>query len=219
VEKILKAPALKTKKQVRSFLGLAGYYRSFVEGFSEVVADLVELTKKGQPNQVKWEDRHEKAFAEIKRRLASTPILRLPDLSKPFTVQTDASDRGLGAVLLQEHDGQLHPVIYASKLLSGAARHYATVEKECLAVVWAFEKFQNYLLGKTFVLQTDHAPLQYLRTAKYQNSKLMRWSMLLQPYKYVVKYIRGSENFCADYLSRMYGGEEEEVSESEESHQ
>jgi hypothetical protein len=212
IETIVKAPAPQTKKQVRSFLGMAGYYRAFVPRFSEVVADLVELTKKGQANKVQWEDRHEQAFQKIKELLTKTPILRLPDMTKPFVVQTDASEKGLGAALLQEHDGLLHPVEYASKLLSGASRSYAVVEKECLAVKWAFEKFQNYLLGqKSFVLQTDHAPLQYLQKAKYQNNRLMRWALTLQPYSYVVRYIRGSDNFCADYLSRMYEDSDEEL--------
>ncbi len=204
IDKILKAPSPKTKKQLRSFLGLTGYYRAFVPNFSEIVVSLVDLTKKGKPNLLQWTEVHEEAFTALKQSLASTPILRLADMSKPFLVQTDASDVGLGASLVQSHDGCRHPVTFASKLLLPRERNYAVVERECLAIVWALEKFQNFLFGREFILETDHAPLQYLRRAQYQNSRLMRWALTLEQYKFVVRYIKGSENVCADYLSRMW---------------
>jgi hypothetical protein len=203
IEKITNAPRPKTKRQLRSFLGLVSYYRSFVPRFSECVADLVALTKKGAPNILIWQEVHEVAFNLLKSLLSKTPILRLANVHESFIVQTDASDVGLGAALMQEYDGIRHPIAFASKLLSEQERRYATVEKECYAIKWALQKFENYLFGKTFVLETDHAPLQYLNKAKYQNSRLMRWAMCIQPFNYFVKYIRGSENVCADYMSRM----------------
>lgn len=205
VEAITKAEEPRTKKQLRSFLGLIGYYRMFVSHFSDIASCLTELTKKGSPNVLKWEEKHENAFSRLKICLASAPILRLPDFSKMFKLQTDASDTGLGGVLMQEHEGINFPIAYASRKLSDQERNYAVVERECLAIVWAIEKFKNYLYGQQqFILEVDHSSLQYLNKAKFQNSRVMRWAMTLQPFKYVVHAIPGSKNVCADYLSRSY---------------
>jgi len=186
IDKIVNAATPVTKKQVRSFLGLASYYRAFVQNFAETASVLSDLTKHGSPNVVKWTDVHEQAFCMLKVKLSSTPILRLPDFSKVFIVQSDASDLGLGGILVQEYDGVKHPVAYASKKLSASERAYAVVERECLAIVWAIEKFQNYLYMKPVILEVDHAPLQFLHRAKWQNSRVMRWAMTLQPFKFVI---------------------------------
>ena len=114
-----------------------------------------------------------------------------------------ASDRGIGAVLMQEHDGKLFPVCYGSKKLSSAERNYSTIEKECLAIVWGFKRFHLYLYGVPYVLQTDHEPLKYMNSAKFANGRLMRWAMFLQSYNFRVEAIKGSENVGADYLSRV----------------
>ena len=145
---------------------------------------------------------HKKAYNTLKAEIASSPILRLPDNTKPFTLRTDASDKGLGAVLLQEHDGKLLPVSYASKKLTEREKKYSTIERECLAVVWAVRKFLIYLYGVEFTLQTDHQPLVYLKTAKFLNDRVMRWAMFLQNYSLKIESIRGVENVGADYLSR-----------------
>lgn len=129
-------------------------------------------------------------------------MLRLPDLSKPFVLQTDASCQGIGAILLQEEDGIKHPVACASKKLLPRERNYSTIEREALAIVWGVRKFENYLLGTHFYLETDHHPLQYLHQAKYQNSRIMRWALLLQPYRFTVHAIKGTDNVGADFLSR-----------------
>ncbi|XP_070206100.1 uncharacterized protein [Littorina saxatilis] len=202
LQKIDEAPVPETKKQVRAFLGLAGYYRKFIPNFSAIALPLSDLTKKNSPNTVVWTAECEKAFRALKARLTSKPVLQLPDLSQPFTLRTDASDHGLGAVLMQEKDGVFHPVAYASRKLSTPESKYSTIERECLAVVWATQKFQPFLYGQTFVLETDHQPLRYLQTAKVVNSRLMRWSLLLQAYSFTVRVIPGSRNVGADYLSR-----------------
>lgn len=123
-------------------------------------------------------------------------------MSKPFVLQTDASADGLGAILLQEVDGVKHPVAYASKRLLPRERNYSTIEREAFAIIWGIQKFQRYLLGTHFMLETDHHPLQYLDTAKFQNSRIMRWSLLLQPFRFTVRAIKGTENVGADFLSR-----------------
>ena len=202
VAKIRKAPRPSTKKQVRSFMGLAGYYRDFIPNFAAVAAPLSDLTRKGQPSKVEWGDAQEKAYQTIKILLTSDPILRLPDPEKPFVLRTDASDYGIGAVLMQEHEGKLFPICYASKKLSDTELNYSTIEKECLAVVWGIKRFHMYLYGVRFVLQTDHEPLKYMNSAKFTNNRVMRWAMFLQSYNMKVEAIKGSDNVGADYLSR-----------------
>ena len=110
----------------------------------------------------------------------ANPPLAIADNTKPFTLRTDASDKGLGAVLLQEHDGKLSSVSYASKKLTEREKKYNTIERECLAVVWAVRKFLIYLYGVEFTLQTDHQTLVYLKTAKFLNNRVMRWAIFLQ---------------------------------------
>lgn len=128
--------------------------------------------------------------------------MKLPDVNQPFVLRTDASDTGLGAVLLQAEDGVLRPVAYASKKLTETEQRYATVEKECYAIVWAMGKFEPYLYGQEFDLETDHQSLQYLHRVKASNGRLLRWSLLLQPFQFHVRHIKGSENHIADFLSR-----------------
>ena len=203
VSKITKATRPTTKKQVRSFLGLTGFYRDYIPNYAAKAVPLTDLTKKKQPNIVQWGEPQEKAFVTLKNHLTSKPILHLPNLKKPFCLRTDASDTGLGAVLLQEHDGTHFPICYASKKLSKSEKNYAAIEKECLAIVWGVKKFHLYLCGTRFQLQTDHQPLSYLDKAKFANARIMRWAMFLQNYDIIVHAIKGSENVGADYLSRM----------------
>ena len=200
--KIRDAPRPSTEKQVRSFMGLAGYYRDFIPNFAAIVALLSDLTRKGQPNKVKWGEAHGRAYQTVKAHLSNKPILHLPDPSKEYYLRTDASDDGIGAVLLQEHEGKLFAVCYASKKLSNAWRNYSTIEKECLAIVWGVKRFQLYLYEVRFVLQTDHEPLKYMNSAKFVNGRLMRWVMFLQSYNIKIEAIKGKDNVGADYLSR-----------------
>lgn len=203
LEKIQAAKRPQTKKEVRSFLGLTGYYRDFIPNYSAVAAPLTELTKKRGPNKVIWEECHQQAFETLRRVLSSSPVLRSPELQEPFILRTDASSSSVGAVLLQRHDGVLHPVAYASRKLLARETRYSTIEREALALVWAIQKFHVYLFGKRFVLQTDHQPLAYINSAKHMNSRVLRWSLLLTEYDFVVEYIKGAENIGADYLSRV----------------
>ena len=202
ISKIRQAPSPTTKKQLRSFLGLIGYYRSFVPNFAAIAVPLTDLTKKGTPEKLIWTEAQEQAFQILKSYVCVQPVLRLPDISKPFIIQTDASADGIGAILLQEDDQTKRPVAFASKKLLPREKNYSTIEREALAIVWGIQKFQNYLLGTHFFLETDHHPLQFLDRAKYQNSRIMRWSLLLQPYRFTVRAIKGTENVGADFLSR-----------------
>ncbi|KAJ8022389.1 hypothetical protein HOLleu_37270 [Holothuria leucospilota] len=202
VESIQNAERPTTKKQVRSFLGLAGYYRRFVPNFASIAVPLTNCTKKGEPNVIVWDSSKENSFRALKARLTQSPILRLPDNSKQFILRTDASDEGIGAVLLQEFSGTKFPIAYASKKLSNCQKNYSTMEKECLAIVWAIQKFQTYLYGKEFIIETDHQPLACIRKSKVANGRIMRWALTLQPYRFRIQIIKGGDNVGADYLSR-----------------
>ncbi|CAM4329409.1 unnamed protein product [Lepidochelys olivacea] len=192
VEVIRDWPAPHTKKQVQAFIGMAGYYRRFVPHFSAIATPITELCKKGKPDKVVWTEQCQVAFRALKKALVSGPVLANPDFDKPFVVFTDASDTGLGAVLMQEDEkGERHPIVYLSKKLLPREQHYAAIEKECLAMVWALKKLEPYLFGRHFTVYTDHSPLTWLHQMKGANAKLLRWSLLLQDYDMDVVHVKG----------------------------
>lgn len=203
VDKIRQACPPRTKKQVQSFLGLTGYYRDFIPDYAQISYPLSELIKKRAPNRFTWTQEHQLAFETLKTALTNRPVLRAPDLSKEFILRTDASDKCLGAVLLQEYDERLHPVSYASRKLLPREAGYSAIERECLAVVWAIQKFHVYLYGKKFTVETDHQPLLYISSARQMNTRVLRWSLILSEYDFSVRYIPGASNVGADYLSRL----------------
>ncbi|CAM4305381.1 unnamed protein product, partial [Lepidochelys olivacea] len=208
VEVIRDWPAPHTKKQVQAFIGMAGYYRRFVPHFSAIATPITELCKKGKPDKVVWTEQCQVAFRALKKALVSGPVLANPDFDKPFVVFTDASDTGLGAVLMQEDEkGERHPIVYLSKKFLPREQHYAAIEKECLAMVWALKKLEPYLFGRHFTIYTDHSPLTWLQQMKGANAKLLRWSLLLQDYDMDVVHVKGSANLIADALSRRGGPE------------
>ena len=153
--------------------------RRFVENFSAIFAPLHELTKGGQ-GEFSWTPTADRAFNELKSRLCSTPILCLPDFPVPFTIYTDASDLGLGAVLSQQKGTNEHVIAYGSRKLSPAERNYSTTEKECLAIVWTVSHWRPYLLGRRFAVVTDHQSLTLLHGLKEPKGRLARWSLALQ---------------------------------------
>jgi len=164
---------------------------------------LTDATKRGGPKEILWNEVREQAFQELKNQISHPPILKLPDILEPFILQTDAFHIGIGAVLFQEDSaGEKRPIAFASRKLQPRERNYSAIECECLAIVWGVMKFQEYLYGKEFLLETDHQPLQYLREAKYKNGRLMRWALALQPYRFLLRAIQGKDNVGADCLSR-----------------
>ncbi|XP_071109904.1 uncharacterized protein [Haliotis cracherodii] len=202
VEKILNVERPQTKKQVRAVLGLTGYYRKFIPNYAAIAVPLTDLTKKGKSNKVVWTESQELSFTTLKTHMSSFPILKLPDLEKTFLVRSDASDVGIGAVLLQEQEGERFPIMYVSRKLAERERAYSTIEKECLAIVWAIQKLERYLYGREFILETDHQPLVWMTKAKLTNGRVMRWALTLQPYRFLIRAIKGIENVGADLLSR-----------------
>ena len=193
-------PKPSSKKQVRAFLGLTGYYPKFIPRFSSIAAPLTDLTRKNSPNRVVWTDDCDRAFKKLKEGLCAAPILYSPNFEKQFFLQTDASERGIGAVLSQmDDDNTDHPVAFYSRKLLDREEKYSTVEKECLAIKVAVEVFKVYLLGRHFIIQTDH---RALARVKDKNARLTRWSLALQPYDFNVVYRKGTANGNADGLSR-----------------
>lgn len=203
VQAIQKCPLPQTKSQIRSFLGMANWYRRFVPNFSVRAAVLTDLTRKNCPNQIRWTGETEKAFQDIKNALCQGPVLCCPDFDRPFILQTDASDVGVGAVLLQGTQEDRHPVAYISRKLFPREVRYSTVEKECLAVKWALDTFKYYLLGREFVLETDHRALQWMNQMKDSNARITRWYLSVQPYRFSIQHVPGRDNATADFLSRL----------------
>ena len=188
-------------KELRQFLGLTNYYRKFVRGFAHIAVPLYQLTKKG--TVWAWTGPRIAAFEALKAALISSSCLYAPDHSKPFVLQTDASDVGIGAVLEQEHDHEFHPVAFISRKLNDAETRYSGTERECLAVVWAVGQFEHYLIDQPFTVVTDHSALQWLPQKKFDNNRLMRWALKLQEFTFTVRHRAGAANANADALSRL----------------
>lgn len=200
-EKVANWPIPKTRKEVQQFLGLASYYRRFVKDFATIAKPLHRLTEKNFPFE--WTTLCQTSFDELKRKLVTAPILVFPDFSRPFILDTDASDFGMGAVLSQEHeDRSEHVIAYASKTLSKAERKYCVTRKELLAVVTSIHHFRPYLLGQEFTLRTDHGSLTRLSNFKEPEGQLARWLEKLQEYEFKILHRPGRKHQNADALSR-----------------
>jgi hypothetical protein len=200
ISSVVNFPVPRNTTDVKSFLGLSGYYRKFIAKFSAIAKPLTELLKKNTPWS--WSEKEQTSFEKLKERLITTPVLQYPDFSKPFLLTTDASGYAIGAVLSQRKVGQDLPVAYASRTFNGAELNYSTVEKELLAIVWAVKHFRPYLIGRKFQVLTDHKGLTWIFRVKDPSSRLLRWRMLLEEYEYEVVYKPGKQNLNADSLSR-----------------
>ena len=185
---------------LRTFLGMASYYRKFVVDFSKRAVPLYALLKKG--TSFLWSDECEEAFCYLKESLANAKLLVYPDFSKPFLLQTDASDKGIGFVLAQEVDNCLQPIQFGGRVLSETEQRYCVTDKELLAVYYAVKTCEIYLLGHQFLVYTDHKPLSYLKEFKDIQNRRFRWISYLEEMGARVRYIPGKENVVADFLSR-----------------
>ena len=197
-------PMPKTKKGVRQFLGLAGYYRRFIPDFAEHSFHLTEATRKTAPDCVVHTDEFCADFTYLQSVLCSVPSLTLPVPTDSFVLQTDASGVGIGAVLSVLRQDVEYPVAFYSKKLLQRERKYAASELEALAVVVAITHFEAYLITHPFTVVTDHRALTFLNSAHLQNSRLARWAMKLQPFIFDIRYRPGSQHVNADVLSRMF---------------
>ncbi|KAI3819628.1 hypothetical protein L1987_13469 [Smallanthus sonchifolius] len=196
IEAIKNWEAPKTPTEVRQFLGLAGYYRRFIENFSKIALPLTTLTQKEK--KYDWSDKQESAFQLLKQKLCSAPILSLPEGIKNFVVYCDASHQGLGCVLMQRDK----VIAYASRQLKVHEKNYTTHDLELGAVVFALKIWRHYLYGTRCTILTDHKSLQHIFDQKELNMRQRRWVELLNDYDCDIKYHPGKANVVADALSR-----------------
>lgn len=193
--------------ELRSFLGLASYYRRFVQDFATIASPLHQLTQKGQVFQ--WSEGCARAFTQLRSALVEAPVLAYPDPQRPFIVDTDASNVGLGAVLSQEGEQGEQVIAYFSRSLSRPERNYCVTRRELLAVILGLHHFRPYLYGQRFLLRTDHASLTWLLSFKEPEGQLARWLEALQDYDFEVRHRAGRLHTNADALSRRPCEEEE----------
>jgi hypothetical protein len=188
--------------EVRTFLGMSGFYRKYIEKFSDKSAPLVELTTVLASNNFSWNESQETSWLNLKDCLVSAPILCHPNFDFPFVLQTDASDIGLGATLVQYIDGRERTITYLSRTTQPAEMKWAVREKEALAIIWACESLRPYLIGNKFIVETDHDSLVWLHSAKTP-ARLVRWACRLSEFDFDIKYRPGKSNQRSDCLSRM----------------
>ena len=190
------------RKSLQSFLGLAGYYRRFLPNFSHMSAVLSNLLKKNV--KFEWTDEAETAFVDLKSRLATRPILRPPDWSKPFCLAVDSSNIAVGGNLFQIIDGVEHPICFFSKKLDVHQQNYSTIEKEALGLILAVRAFSVYFGSSRVRVFTDHNPLVFLKKMCNHNQRLLRWSLELQEYCLDIEHRAGKDNLIPDLLSRSF---------------
>lgn len=190
----------KTPKHIQRFLGFIGFYRAYIKDFSKIASPLTWLLRDNVPWH--WGERQQRAFKELCAALTADTCLALPDMGKPFTIQCDASLEGLGAVLVQEHSLGPRPVAFASRQLLPAEKNYCITELETLGVIWATQKFIQYIEYSHFTVETDHRSLRTMMTLEEPSGRARRWFMRLMGLDCTISYRRGVCNIPADALSR-----------------
>ena len=198
---IREIPPSRTATEVRSFLGLAGYYRRYVKNFTAIAAPLHALTRKDAVFH--WSEECQTAFDRLKTLLTTSPTTAFPDFSQAFRLYTDASTAGLGAILAQVRDGKERIICCASRALNQAEKSYPATKLECLVIVWTVAKFRPYLMAMPFEVFTDHYALQWLKTMRTGSTLLHRWSAALEEYDFTVHHRPGKVQSHVDGLSRL----------------
>lgn len=200
IKTIVNWPTPTSVKELRSFLGITGYYRKFIRNYALISKALTDQLKKGC---FAWNEQAQHAFQALKTALTTAPVLALPNFSKIFVVETDASQTGIGAVLMQEQ----HPLAFLSKSLGPKWQKLSVYEKELLAVVHAVQKWEQYLMGNHFIIKTDQKSLKWLLQQRISTPFQVFWLSKLMGFDYEIQYKGGSENIAADALSRVQGSE------------
>ena len=203
-------PRPQNVSELRSFLGLCSYYRRFVHKFADIAAPLHELQRKNAP--FVWQEEQESAFNRLKEVLTSAPVLGVPRDEGMFTVDSDASSVGIGAVLSQQQDGREVVIAYASRALSEAEKNYDVTRKELLAVVFALKTIKQYVLGRKFVIRTDHSALQWLKKTPEPMGQQARWLTFIELFDFEIQHRSGARHGNADGLSRKPVEEDKEES-------
>ena len=200
-EAINNMPPPQTVREVRSFLGMASYYRQSVHQFAHVAEPLTKLTRKGEP--FIWGDDQREAFHVLKQALVSPPVLAYPNTNEPYALHTDASQYAVGAILTQVQEGKERVIAYLSHQLSHTQKRWATIEREAYAVIYALDHLKEYLWGAKFTIYTDHKPLTSLFRAEIRNTKIQRWGVVISEFGAPIKFRAGKYNLRADLLSRI----------------
>lgn len=194
-------PVPTTTAQVSSFLGIAGYYRAFIKNFASIASPLNKLKKKDVPFQ--WTDSQQQSFDQLKTALTQAPVLAFPDYSLPFLMCTDASALGLGAVLMQQVEGQRpHVIAYASRVLNDVESRYSVTNLEALAVVWSLKHFRDIIYNYPITVYTDHSAVTQLFKGRNLTGRLARWFLTIEEFQADIKHLPGRANLVADALSR-----------------
>ena len=194
-------PSPTSKTQVKSWLGFVGYYRKFIDNFAGIAEPLTKLTKKNV--RFVWSEVCERAFEALKTSVMNAPVLSFPDDKGEFILDCDASGTSVGAVLSQIQNDKEKPIAFGSKTLNVAERNYCTTKRELLSVVTFTKKYKHFLLGRKFVVRTDHAPLVWLKTFKDVEGILARWLSFLEMYEMTVVHRPGTKHANADGMSRI----------------
>ena len=200
IEKVTGWDPPQNLKEVRTFLGLTGYYRRFVPAYGDVAEPLVRLTDGKTPFE--WTPACQKAFEQLKTCLTSAPILAHPTAQDTFILDTDASNLAIGAVLSQRQGDQEKVIAYGSKALSKEERNYCVTRRELLAIVHFVEAYRYYLYGKPFVIRTDHSSLRWMLNQKEPKDQLARWIQRLSVFQFTIEHRPGQKHANADALSR-----------------
>lgn len=201
VDSIKNMPLPTNKKQLQSFLGVVNYFRIFIHKFTQICEPLYDLLRKGVT--FLWTPAHTESINLLKKKLIIAPIMRFPNYDVPFHIHTDASNAGIAAVLMQEHNGLLHPLAYVSKTITKAQRNYSATKKEALALTFALNYFRHIILCYKVHVYTDHKPLLGVLRKPSQDDCLTRWSLSVQEYAIKMHYLEGKKNIFADALSRL----------------
>lgn len=196
-----------SKDELHRFLGTCAFYQNFIDKYADITAEMYDMLKK--ENKFVWSESIKSKFIYLKEKMSSLPTLTMPSEEGNLILRSDASNRALGCVLSQEKSGKEFPISFASRKLNKAEMNYATVDREILALVWGIKKFRHYLIGKRFIVETDHNPIKYLQTFKDSHNRRSRWLMSLMEYSFEIRYIPGSRNVVADGLSRSLANVEE----------
>jgi len=204
VQAVANFPRPDTVTKLRAFLGLASFFRKFIRGFSEIVRPLNELLKKGANIVKDWSKVHDEAMDLIKEKLSTAPVLTHDDGLSQLELQTDASAKGLGAVLYLLKDDVRKPIAYASRRLKDAEERYHANELEFLALIWALKRFKHHLYGRPCLVKTDSSVVKWVveRAETTNNDRMRRWLVELRGYDIVVQHLKGASNTVADALSR-----------------
>ena len=208
VNKVLQISAPRTQKEVQRFIGLVNFYGNKIQNFARICEPINRLRRNGVP--FSWGSEQQECFERLKGLLCSDLVVKPYSLRKELTLECDASEASVSAILSQEGD----PVMYLSRTLNANERNYAVIEKEALAIVWAVKRAEKFLLGRTFTIRTDHRALEFIfgehkSLPKHTSARIQRWAILMMGYDYNIEYVRGEDIPHVDALNRLNFAEEE----------